>query len=296
MTQRTILITGASGQVGGEALRLLADNPDLVVKGAVRSDAQADAVRRAGAEPVFLDYDDPATIAPAMDGLNGLLLISGYTVDMLKHAKRAIDAAVKAGVDHIVQVGASGADTAEIAHWGWHRMIQSYIMEVGARHGIRHTFLRPESYMQNLVNFGWLGEDSLVNLIGEARWSWVDARDVGAMAAAALADPDTFHGQVIRMGYDAATMAEVAAMAGKRTGHTVTLAPLDPGVFYEGAVANGADPFYMACVRDQFRLNAQDAIPEADRTFDADAFRAATRRAPYMLDDYLSDIVIAKAA
>ena len=277
---RAILVIGATGQVGGAVVRQLLTDGSVTTRAAVRRDDQRVALEGLGATPVHLDLDDGATVEAAMAGVDGVLLMTGYTVDMMKQSKRVIDAAARAGVDHLVHIGASGNDTAEVAHWGWHRMIEAYADTRGGQSGMRTTHIRPEAYMQNLTAFGWLSPGTLVNLIGEARWSWVDARDVATMAAAALLDPEAHAGKVWRLGTEAATMAEVAAKLGAATGTAITLAPLDPQVMYDGAVGAGADAAYMACIRDQFRLQAQGAIPGTYETFDPSEFERATGRAP----------------
>lgn len=282
--KRRILIIGATGEVGGDVVRTLKNANEVETLAAVRRDDQATTMRALGVEPVHLDLDDIETVEKAVVGIDGILLMTGYSMDMLKQSKRVIDAAKRAGVDHIVHIGASGTETAEVAHWGWHRMIEAYVETLG----FRFTHIRPEAFMQNVLKFGWLQKGALTNLIGDARWSWVDARDVAAMAAAALRDPDIFAGQIWRLGYDAATIKEVAEKLGKATGNSIEAVPLDPQVFFEGAVAAGADPAYMSCIRDQFRLNAADAIPDADQTFDPKAFEQATGRAPATWDEYIA--------
>ena len=52
-----------------------------------------------------------------------------------------------------------------------------------------------------------------------------------------------------------ASMQEVEDMLGKHTGEPVTIAPLDPGEFYDVAVSGGGDPAYLAFIRDQLRMN-----------------------------------------
>lgn len=293
--KRRLLVIGATGQVGTDVVNSLTKASDIETLAAVRRDDQAQTMRNLGAQPVHLDLDDNDTVEKAVEGVDGLLLMAGYSVDMLKQSKRVIDAAKRAGVDHIVHIGASGADTAEVAHWGWHRMIEAYIED----QGFRFTHIRPEAFMQNVLTFGWLQTGALTNLIGDARWSWVDASDVAALAASALKDPDSFAGQVWRLGYDAATIEDVAGKIGDHAKRPIEIAPLDPQVFYDGAVGAGADPAYMACIRDQFRLNAQGAIANADQTFDAAAFERAVGRAPASWADYIardSDALTAAAA
>jgi NAD(P)H dehydrogenase (quinone) len=59
--------------------------------------------------------------------VDGLFLITAYTVDMLRQSKRLIDHARRAGVKHIVHLGACGDDDTDIAHYGWHQYIERYI-------------------------------------------------------------------------------------------------------------------------------------------------------------------------
>jgi len=47
---------------------------------------------------VRLDYDQSETIAPALDGVERLFLLSGYTVDMPRQSKALMDRAQKSGV------------------------------------------------------------------------------------------------------------------------------------------------------------------------------------------------------
>lgn len=282
-TKYKVLVIGATGKVGGEVVRTLAEDASIETLAAVRREDQAQTMRQLGVGTVHLDLDDYQTIEKAVVGVNGILLMTGYTVDMLKQSKRVIDAAKTAGVGHIVHIGASGAATSEVSHWGWHQMIEAYVEQ----QGFKYTHIRPEGYMQNIFSFGWLQGDSLTNLIGDARWSWVDALDVAAVASEALRRPEEFANQVWRLGYDAATISEVAEKIGKQVGRAVKPAPLDPQVFYEGAIGAGADPAYMACIRDQFRLNAAGRIPNSDETFSFASFKQAIGRNPNTWDDFV---------
>ncbi|MEM1369122.1 MAG: NAD(P)H-binding protein, partial [Cyanobacteria bacterium P01_H01_bin.15] len=117
-----ILVLGATGKVGSETLRQLQLNGDSHPVAAVRSIAKAQTLEAKGFETVFLDLEQPSTLKPALEGIERALLLTGYTVDMLRQSKRFLDAAKVAGVNHIVHIGASTAPTNEVAHWGWHQM------------------------------------------------------------------------------------------------------------------------------------------------------------------------------
>ncbi|UEM24550.1 NmrA family NAD(P)-binding protein (plasmid) [Skermanella mucosa] len=276
MTTPTILVLGATGRIGGAVVRDLLDRGGRDVRAAYRRDDAAAGLAALGAIPVRLDLEDAASVEAALAGVDRLLLLTGYTVDMLRQSHTVIDAAKRHGVKHIVHIGASGNPTTRVAHWGWHRYIEAMI----EREGFGYTHLQPEAFMQNLNAFGWLQGDQLTNLIGDCAWSWVDAGDVAALAASALAEPKRFMNQVWQLGYDRATMADVAHMVGVQQRREIVIVPEDPHVFYADAVAAGADPAYMSCVRDQFILNAAGAILGADTLFDPDLFAEAVGRPP----------------
>ena len=276
MSVHNILIIGSTGKVGSEVIRLLKDQTGTKVLAGIRNMENASKFEAQGITPVHLDLDDASTIPDAVKGIDSLLLLSGYTVDMMKQSKRVIDAAKQADVKHIVHIGASGNNTAEVSHWGWHKMIESYIEQ----QGFDYTHIQPEAFMQNITAFGWLNPKGLVNLIKDAVWSWVDANDVGAVAAAALASPEEFKNQVWRLGYDTGSIQDVAITLNEELQLNLPTQALDPNDFYESAIASGADPAYMACIRDQFLLNGEDKIDNSDVTFDKEAFRQATGRYP----------------
>lgn len=275
-TSRRILVIGATGKVGSAIVETLSQHNSVELVAAVRKESSRQQFSRSGIETVKFDFDDLESIQKALVGVQSLLLLTGYTVDMLKHSKRVVDSAKNAGVKHIVHIGASGNETSEVAHWGWHRMVEAYIEQ----QGFDYTHLQPEAFMQNLTAFGWLNQHKLTNLIGNATWSWIDATDVGALAAQALIKPDEFRNQTWRLGYNKASMYEVAYMLAATLGFEIKIQNMDPNEFYTNAVDAGAEPTYMACVRDQFILNAENKIDHVDLTFDTQAFAQAVGRQP----------------
>ncbi len=284
MNPPTVLVTGATGTVGGVVARLLAADQGVQVRAATRTPTadKAVALRQAGAEIVPLDLDRPETLAPALAGADRALLLTGYSVDMLRQSKRFLDAAKTAGVGYIVHVGASGAPTNEVAHWGWHQFVEAYI----ERLGFSFTHLRPESFMQNLTGFGWLRGDELTCYIGKnTRWSWVDGEDLARAAAACLQDPGTHAGQTYPLGYDAKSFAEIATFVSEVRRRPVRVVERAPDEFLAEALRAGGDPAYLGRVHHQLQLNAAGAIPEADRTFDN--FQTITGRAPCTWRDFV---------
>lgn len=202
---------------------------------------------------------------------------------MMRQSKRVVDAAVAAGVSHMVYVGASGTPTTEVAHWGWHRFVEAYIEQSG----LGYTHLQPESFIQNIDSFGFLQGNVLLDPIGGTRWSWVDGEDVGKLAAAGLPHSNAFASQVWRLGFASATFADVANHLQDRLQTSVSIQQLDPDNLYTNAVESGADHAYMAWVRDQFKLNAAGVIEGIADTFDGYAFQQATGDVPAAWSDFL---------
>jgi uncharacterized protein YbjT (DUF2867 family) len=279
-----ILITGATGQVGGRTIDCLSSEKNIEIVAAVRSPRKAAPFTDRGIATVALDLDDEATHLPALQGIHTLFVLTGYTVDMLRQSKALLDNAKKAGVHHVVHLGACGRDDTTVAHWAWHQLIERYIEWCG----FSFTHLRPETFMQNLLSYG--GRKAIENgvihaYVQGARLSWVDVDDVAQVAALALAHPELHGGQTYRLGYDAASFGELAHLMTGIVGQPFRYEPLPPEVFLEAMRTAGAEMAYMNCVYDHWKRYAAGTIPGADDTFDN--FPAITGKQPAKLADFI---------
>ena len=281
---KKILITGATGQVGSKTIDRLMDEEDVEIVAAVRSPEKASPFTSRGIATVILDLDVENTHLPALQGIQSLFVLTGYTVDMLRQSKALLDNAKKAGVQHVVHLGACGRDDTTIAHWAWHQFVERYIEWAG----FSFTHLRPETFMQNLLSYG--GEKTIKNgivhaFVEGARLSWVDVDDVAQVAALALAHPELHSGQTYRLGYDAASFGELAEKLTDIVGQPFRYEPLPPEVFLEAMRSAGAEMAYMSCVYDHWKRYAAGTIPGADDTFDN--FPLITGRQPATLSDFV---------
>lgn len=273
----TVLITGATGQIGGDTLRLLQDNDSITLVAAVRSTAKAQPFEAQGIRSVIMDFDKEETLAPALQGIDRVLLVTGYTVDMLRQSKVFVDQAKKAGVQHIVHLGACGRDDASIGHWAWHQLVERYI----EWSGFSFTHLRPECFMQNLLSYDGtqaVKSGVIEQYTGDTAFSWVDGEDVARVAAQALLHPETHAGQTYRLGYDVQSYGDVATIMARVLGQPFRYDAQPPEVFLENMRAAGAEMAYMSCVYDNFKRMAANSIPGAQDTFDN--FTAITGRQP----------------
>ena len=124
-TKPKILVLGATGQVGGAAVRHLAGNPDVEVVVATRSPEKWKTPGATAVRP--RPRPGPRRWPRHWTGIERALLVTGYTVDMLRQGKEFLNAAKRAGVKHVVHLGACGDDDTRVDHYAWHQFIERYV-------------------------------------------------------------------------------------------------------------------------------------------------------------------------
>jgi uncharacterized protein YbjT (DUF2867 family) len=207
---RTVLVTGATGTVGRHVVDELAarEDPeqDLRVRVAVR-DPETAAERFDADEFVAFDLEQPETWGETLAGVDAAFLLRPPTVDT-DEVTRFVDAMARTGVEHVVYLSTLGAEkNVLIPH---HRIEKSI-----AESGVAYTFLRASFFMQNLTEVhGWeireRGEIAVP--AGDGETSFVDARDLGAVAATVLTEPGHRNRSYDLTGAEALTYHEVAAV------------------------------------------------------------------------------------
>ncbi|OBU02636.1 NmrA family NAD(P)-binding protein [Morganella psychrotolerans] len=278
---RTVLITGATGQVGKFLTQRLRESTGLNIILAARN---PQTLADSGLPVRYFDYDDPDSILPALAGVDSVFMMTGYTLAMLEQSKVFTDEAKKSGVRHIVHLGACGDDNTRVAHWAWHQLVERYIEWAG----FDFTHLRPESYMQNLL--GYQGDNTgapgiLSDYFGDATLSWVACEDVAEVAAACLQAPEKHRNRVYRLGYDAKNYHEIAAVISNVTGKPYRYQALSPVIFREFAEKQQLEPAYMKSIYDHYVAFSEFRIPGAGTTFDN--FTAITGKNPMSVTDFI---------
>jgi uncharacterized protein YbjT (DUF2867 family) len=211
-----LLITGATGTVGSELVKALT----------ARGTEFAVMSSKPGPGRVHGDFADPVSLRQAFAGVHTLFLLFPLNPDSLALARNAVEAAQAAGVKHIVRSSGAGADAnspVAIAQ------LQGRIDALIEASGIAYTFLRPNGFMQNWVNFyaDQLKAGSYAAPHGEAGISVVDVRDIADVAAAVLLNPTAHAGQAYTLtgGEALSTRQQVAALAAA-TGREIAYADI----------------------------------------------------------------------
>ncbi len=218
-----ILVTGAPGNVGTAVVGGLKGRADVRV--AAFDPARAQAELGPGLEYVPFDFLKPETFGAAFEGVEKMFLVRPPALaNVRRDIAPAVHAAVRAGVRHIVFLSLQGVERNRVVP---HYKIEQLIRETGAD----WTFLRASFFMQNLstthrAEIAERGEIALP--VGRARTSFIDARDIGAVAARVLLEPGHEQRAYTLTGAAALEYQEVAAIMASVLGRPVRYT--DPSV------------------------------------------------------------------
>lgn len=214
-----IAVTGATGQLGRlviEQLKARVTASQAVVALA-RDPAKAADL---GVEVRAADYDQPATLAEALKGVDVLLLISSSEVGQrVPQHRNVIEAAKAAGVERIVYTSVLRAGSSPLALSQDHLATEIMLEESG----LSHTLLRNGWYLENYAGAigGALHTGAFVGAAGDGRISAAARADYAEAAAIALTD-DAHAGKVYELaGDDSFSLAELAAEVSRQTGRTL---------------------------------------------------------------------------
>ena len=190
LTKKSILVTGGDGNIGREVIRQLSleKRDDLRIVGGVRSISKSKN-RDKGLEHhelVEMDYDIPETVAAALKGIDKLFLLTPTHPKMVDFTSNLVNGAKGAQVKHIVKLSHIRADAANESQINITRM-RRQAEKVIEESGIPFTFLRPNFFMQNFINF-YLGKNqsSIYLPAGDGKVSFVDVRDIASVAVQSI--------------------------------------------------------------------------------------------------------------
>ncbi|MFF4341680.1 SDR family oxidoreductase [Kitasatospora sp. NPDC001540] len=223
----SIVVTGASGQLGRLTVEALLRRgvpaADIVATG--RDTARIEDLGHRGVVVRRADFAEPDSLAAAFRGADRLLLVSTTTVDERSaNHRRAVDAAVAAGVSLVAYTSMTQADTATSILARTHRATEEYLRE----REVPGTLLRNSWYLENytaqLPLFRRSG--TVIGAAGKGRISAASRVDY-AEAAAVVLTTEGHAGAVYELGADEAfTLAELAEAVSAATGEPIAYTDL----------------------------------------------------------------------
>lgn len=268
-----ILVVGANGTVASELVRLLRARGQRVLAGTSRTPT--------GPDQVHLDLVRGTGIADAMARADAAFLFAppGH-VD--QHALLApfVDHAARRGLRKVVLMSAMGADADPNAPL---RRAELHL----ERSGLRWNTIRPNWFMQNFHTF-WLAgireQNKILLPVGKAKGSFVDTRDIAAVAAELLLRSDRSDQAFDLTGSEALDHDQVAVLLSQVAGRTITYEDVAPAVMHNRLLAAGLPAPYaefLLVILGFFKAGYSERI--------TDAVQTVTGRAPIRFAQYAQD-------
>src|ERR687885_1471329 len=259
----TILVTGATGTVGIEVVKWLlsakgerGEGEDIIVKAAARS-ANDDTFGELGVQAIELDFNNRSTLSAALRGVDKLFLLTPFQSNMVDLTSNLVNEAKNAEVKYIVKQSVLGADAEQaITPSRLHRQAEKVIEESG----IPFTFLRPNFFMQNFVTFYShfiKTQGAFYVPAGDAKASFVDVRDIAAVAVQVLNGNKNGESKHIRKAYDitggeAISYGQAAEILSKEIGKKVNYVNISDEDTRKGMKDMGADEWTISSMVELF--------------------------------------------
>ncbi|WP_433342412.1 NAD(P)H-binding protein [Micromonospora sp. CA-111912] len=265
-----ILVTGATGTVGGEVVRLLADRGEPV-RAMTRNPEKA--TLPAGVEVVRGDFDDPESLANAATGIEALFLLDAPGPSVAQHDRAMLAAAGAAGVRRVVKLSAIGTGERAVKVGDWHLPGEQELRSGDAE----WTVLRPSSFASNALRMAPAirAGQPIPNPNGTGTQGVVDPRDVAEVAVRALVS-DKHVGQVLTLtGSELLSLPDMAVRLGEVLGRTVATVDVPLDAYRDEMLARGFDPVFV-----ELRVNGAKMVMEGGNARLTDDVAQALGRPP----------------
>ena len=217
---KPILVTGATGTVGRALIHSLQAAGAEVLAGSTSGRAVD------GAPGRVVNFEQAGTLDAAFTESGSVFLLFPLQPNKLELAQNAVAAAQRSGVRHLVRSSGAGADPQSSHAIG---KLQGEIDALVTTSGVPFTLLRPNSFMQNWVNYyGAMVRAGTVYLANaDGRSAWIDARDIADAAAQVLLHPAGHEGQAYELtGPEALNAAEILDIVRTETGVAARYQPV----------------------------------------------------------------------
>ncbi|MCB1140049.1 MAG: NmrA family NAD(P)-binding protein [Leptospiraceae bacterium] len=268
-------VFGATGTVGSPLVQSLLDNGHEVLA----------ATRKPGESKTGLKYVDAGDPKAMAEADSVFLLSPGGLPDQYSVLKPYLDQARQQKPQKTVLMTAFGVEHAPPE--APMRKLELELLDSG----LNATILRPNWFMQNFNTYwihGILSDGKIYFPAGDAKTSFIDARDIGATAATVLTSTE-YSGEALGLtGSEALDHSQVAAKISAATGKSVEYVNVDPNDFKASLKQAGLDADYVellsgiaAALRDGFASPITDAVNQV------------LKRDPISFDQYAQDYATA---
>ena len=284
----TFLITGATGGTSGlvlAALRARGAN----VRALVRDETKASRLADLGATLVLGDFNDPSSLARAIEGVTSVFLLTPPRQDDLTMVERFLAASTESRArPRVVRLSAikacEGGPTESSRS---HGRIDSALVNSG----LPYTILRPSFFMQNFLGSAETiaATGALVQGAGEGRIGFIDVRDIADVATAVLLDRSWDRGIYDLTGPATLSFHEVARELGAALARDVKYTPVTPEQIRKSIVDMGWGDWSANLMADYSR-----AYASGWGDFTTSFVEKITGNAPRTLADFAREVFAPK--
>ncbi len=294
-----LLVTGASGHLGGRVLAHLLNTHNIPAEQIIattRNPASLAELAAQGVDVRAASFDNPASLIAAFSGAERMLLISTDALDepgkRLRQHQAAVAAAKEAGVQHITYTSMPQPDDSLVTfapdHLGTEQALEAS--------GLQWTILRDSWYMDNLYMTlpSVLATGQWYTSSGEGRIANVSREDCARAAAAVLAGAGESGKRYNLTGPELLTTAQIAALLSEELGKAIEVVHLDDESLTQGMIAAGV-PAPVAPVFVSFDANTR----EGKIAVQTDDVKTLTGKAPQNYREFIRqhrDSLLALAA
>jgi NAD(P)H dehydrogenase (quinone) len=274
-----IAIVGATGRVGSTLTSLLASDPVNITVLTRRPDASQ---LPKGVSIAAVDFDHPHTLQNALRGVDRLFVSHGTSPQQVANEIALIDAAVAAGVRHIVKLSALGP-ASRLNPFAWHMRIEAHL----AQQPVASTVLRPSAFVDILKRTaGQIAAGSWAGAAGEGRVKFIDTRDIADVARVALLEefsPESQRAYHLT-GPRAWTMRQAAEQLSTLLGQPVAYNDRSPEEQRAALLADGLPPLVADLLVGLDQVFRESVLGETTSTVEA-----LTGKPPRTLQQWLAE-------
>ena len=280
-----MILVSATGKVGSEAARLLAERGEEV-RILAHHPENASELAASGVQVVLGDLDVPATIDAAMADATSIILTSSGAVPA--HELNVIESALRVGgVDHVVKASSLSSPVSPVARQRTQATIEARLAESG----LNSTVLKSNFYMQNmLMQAAPIAKASTFgSSAGSGKLGLVDSRDVAAIAAEIAAFPPSHRGKTYKVtGPELLSYYDIADILTALLGRTVTFSERTVEQDTQAMVAAGL-PEPVAAMN----ALAVSQIAQGSNAWLSDDFATVVGRAPRSFAQFATEFLAA---
>src|SRR2546430_14062771 len=248
---KSVSVTGATGSVGRNVAKRLSEK-GVSVRAGVRDQAKARKQFVSNIALAPFDFENEQTFSGALEGVEKVVLVPPLLPNQLEVMNVFVDAAKRAGVQHIVKLSAIGIDDeTQPTAIKWHSANEQHIRESG----VAFTFLRPNSFMQNFFTYFPPRNGAIYLPWGNGTASFVDTRDIASVAAKVLTSAG-HEGKIYTLtGPATLGIAEIARILSEVTGREFKYVDVPEAAARDGMLRAGMPQWQVDLVMELHACN-----------------------------------------